>query len=57
MNVSVRYGPNMTAAHLRCHVTDVTAKVKASRELRRRTRELIRANEQLRGHQPRARRS
>ena len=49
MNVSVRYGPNLTAAHLRCHVTDVTAKVKASRELRRRTRELIRANEQLRG--------
>ena len=49
MNVSVRYGSDMAIAHLRCHVADVTAKAKASRELRRRTRELIRSNELLRG--------
>ena len=49
VNVGVRYGPDMKPTHLRCHVTDVTAKVKASRELRRRTRELTLANEQLRG--------
>jgi PAS domain S-box-containing protein len=48
MNVSVRYAQDLTVSHLRCHVTDVTAKVKASRELRRRTRELTRLNEQLR---------
>jgi PAS domain S-box-containing protein len=48
MNVSVRYDADMNAAHLRCHITDVTAKLLASRELRRRTRELAQANEQLR---------
>jgi PAS domain S-box-containing protein len=48
VNVGVRYGPDMTATHLRCHVTDVTAKVRASRELKRRTRELTLLNEQLR---------
>jgi PAS domain S-box-containing protein len=48
MNVSARYGADMRVTHLRCHVTDVTAKLQASRELRRRTRELTHANEQLR---------
>ena len=35
-------------AHLRCHLTDVTDKIKAERELRLRTRELTQVNEQLR---------
>lgn len=49
VNVGVRTGPDRTgSAHLRCHLTDVTAKVKASRELRRRTRELTQVNQQLR---------
>lgn len=48
MNVSVRYGPDMKITHLRCHVTDVTAKVRAGRELRRRTKELTRVNQELR---------
>jgi PAS domain S-box-containing protein len=48
MNVSVRYGPDMKVTHLRGHLTDVTAKLKSSRELRKRTRELTVANEQLR---------
>jgi PAS domain S-box-containing protein len=48
MNVSARYGPNMQATHLRCHLADITAKLQASRELRRRTRELTEANERLR---------
>ena len=48
MNVSVRYGPDRGVSHLRCHVTDVTDKLRAGRELRRRTRELTAANEQLR---------
>jgi len=48
MNVGVRYASDMTVTHLRCHVTDVTAKVRAGRELRRRTRELTLVNQQLR---------
>ncbi len=48
MNVSARYAPDCTVSHLRCHLADVTAKLQASRELRRRTRELALANEQLR---------
>jgi PAS domain S-box-containing protein len=48
MNISVRYGSDMTVMHLRGHLTDVTAKLQASRELRRRTRELTQVNEQLR---------
>lgn len=47
MNVSVRYDAERRITHLRCHVTDVTAKLQASRELRRRTRELAQANEDL----------
>ncbi|WZO97216.1 PAS domain S-box protein [Isosphaeraceae bacterium EP7] len=48
VNVGVRYGPGMVATHLRCHLTDVTAKLRATRELRRRTRELTLVNQQLR---------
>lgn len=49
VNVGVRTGPNRSGVtHLRCHITDVTAKVRASRELRRRTRELTLVNQQLR---------
>src|SRR5262249_22848407 len=48
MNVGVRYGPDLSPSHLRCHLTDVTDKLRADRELRRRTKELILANEQLR---------
>lgn len=49
LNVSLRYSAGHSAAHLRCHVTDVTDKLRAGRELRRRIRELTIANEQLRG--------
>ncbi|AGA27168.1 sensor histidine kinase [Singulisphaera acidiphila] len=48
MNVGARYGPDLTVSHLRCHITDVTAKIRAERELRLRTRELTQVNEQLR---------
>lgn len=48
VNAGARYGTNHRVAHLRCHVTDVTAKVRAERALRIRTRELTRVNEQLR---------
>ncbi|MHC5540686.1 sensor histidine kinase, partial [Singulisphaera rosea] len=48
MNVGVRYGPDLKITHLRCHITDVTIKVRAERELRLRTRELTQVNEQLR---------
>jgi PAS domain S-box-containing protein len=48
MNVSVRYGSDLAASHLRCHLTDVTAKLKAERELKLRTRELEQVNGQLR---------
>jgi PAS domain S-box-containing protein len=48
MNVSVRYGSDSNVSHLRCHVTDVTAKLRAGKELRRRTRELTLVNQLLR---------
>ena len=48
VNVGARYGADMAVIHLRCHITDVTAKIRAERELRLRTRELEQANEQLR---------
>jgi PAS domain S-box-containing protein len=38
----------MTVSHLRCHLSDVTAKLRSERELRQRTRELTVVNEQLR---------
>ena len=33
MNIGVRYGPDRALAHLRCHMTDVTDKIRAEREL------------------------
>ncbi len=47
VNVAVRYGRGGAVDHLRCHVTDVTERLRASRELRRRTREVLAANGQL----------
>ncbi len=48
INAGARYGTNQRVMHLRCHVTDITEKVRAERALRIRTRELTRVNEQLR---------
>lgn len=48
MNIGARYGSDTAVSHLRCHITDVTAKVRAERDLRLRTRELTQVNEQLR---------
>jgi PAS domain S-box-containing protein len=48
LNVGVRYGPDRRILHLRCHLADVTAKLRDETELRRRTQELIQANDQLR---------
>jgi PAS domain S-box-containing protein len=48
VNVGARYGTNQKVTHLRCHLTDVTDKVRAERELRLRTRELTQVNDQLR---------
>ncbi len=48
MNVGARYGSDLAVTHLRCHIADVTSKVRAERELRLRTHELEQANERLR---------
>ena len=48
VNVGTRYGANRKVTHLRCHLTDVTDKVRAERELRLRSLELTQVNEQLR---------
>ncbi len=48
VNVGARYGTNQKVTHLRCHLTDVTEKVRAERQLQLRTLELTRVNEQLR---------
>ena len=48
MNIGARYASDLTVSHLRCHITDVTAKVRAEREARLRTRELTQVNDQLR---------
>jgi PAS domain S-box-containing protein len=48
VNAGARYGTHQKVTHLRCHLTDVTEKVRAERELRLRTLELTRVNEQLR---------
>jgi PAS domain S-box-containing protein len=48
VNVGARYGTNQRITHLRCHLTDVTEKMQAERELKIRTRELTQTNEQLR---------
>jgi PAS domain S-box-containing protein len=47
INAGARYGTNQRVIHLRCHVTDITQKVRAERALRIRTRELTHANEEL----------
>ena len=48
MNVGARYGAGMSISHLRCHLSDVTAKVRAEKERRLRNRELTQVNEHLR---------
>ncbi len=48
VNVGARYGANQKVSHLRCHLTDVTEKVRSERQLRMRTLELTQVNEQLR---------
>ena len=48
LNVGVRYGPDRRVLHLRCHLADVTAKLRDESELRRRTQELTQANDELR---------
>jgi PAS domain S-box-containing protein len=48
VNVGARYGADHQVTHLRCHLTDVTDKVRAERQLRLRTLELTQVNEQLR---------
>jgi PAS domain S-box-containing protein len=47
INAGARYGTNQRVVHLRCHVTDITQKIRAERALRTRTRELTHANEEL----------
>ncbi len=41
-------GPTSRILHLRCHLTDVTAKLRDETELKRRTLELTQANDELR---------
>ena len=48
LNVSARYSADLAVAYLRCHVTDVTGRLNARREQRRKTRELLRLNDELR---------
>jgi PAS domain S-box-containing protein len=48
LNIGVRYGPDHKVLHLRCHLTDVTAKLRDESELKRRTQELTHANDDLR---------
>jgi len=48
VDVGARYGTDQRVTHLRCHLTDVTEKVRAERDLRLRSRELTQVNEQLR---------
>ena len=47
VNASARYAPDGSVDHLRCHLDDVTEKLRASRELRRRTKDLLLANGDL----------
>jgi PAS domain S-box-containing protein len=48
MNIGVRYTPDMAVSHLRCHLTDVTDKIRADREQRLQSRTLTQVNAQLR---------
>ncbi len=43
-----RYNPDGSINHIRCYLKDVTERVQADQELRRRTEQLTAANEQLR---------
>ncbi len=43
-----RYDPDGSLHHIRCYLKDVTERVQAEEELRRRTEQLTAANEQLR---------
>lgn len=43
-----RYNPDCSINHIRCYLKDVTERVQAEQELRRRTEQLTAANEQLR---------
>jgi len=43
-----RYNPDGTVNHIRCYLKDVTDRVRAEQELRRRTEQLTAANERLR---------
>ena len=43
-----RYNPDGSINHIRCYLKDVTERVQAEQELRRRTEQLTSANEQLR---------
>jgi PAS domain S-box-containing protein len=47
INAGARYGKT-AVSHLRCHLTDVSDKVRAERELKLRTQDLTQVNEQLR---------
>jgi PAS domain S-box-containing protein len=47
-DVLTRYGDEGEPLHLRCHLVDVTDRVRAEESLRRRTEELLTANESLR---------
>ena len=48
VNAGARYAKDHRVTYLRCHITDVTEKVRSERELRLRTRELTQVNGQLR---------
>jgi PAS domain S-box-containing protein len=48
LNIGVRYGADRRVLHLRCHMSDITAKLRDESELRRRTKELTQANDELR---------
>lgn len=48
VSAGARYGTDGRVRYLRCHLTDVTAKLKSTRALRRRRAELARANAALR---------
>ena len=47
LNIGVRYGADRRVLYLRCHLSDITAKLRDEGELRRRTLELTRANDDL----------
>ena len=48
LNIGVRYDADGRVLHLRCHLADITAKLRDETELKRRTQELTQANDDLR---------